>query len=164
MIIYTRDINSKAMKLLSFTILALISYSSSAVEFHRCIDDKGLTHYTNLPKSSLDNNCAQQDHYALMFSQDYDNLHNTHQKYENNALDGAVSFKSNGNNRVKYSKPFDLKPTDLSVESVTQKVQDILDPDKALEELMISTEDRDDVFTRAIRGRAKGIEGLLKEN
>ncbi len=150
------------MKLLSFTALLLISISSFAVEFHSCIDNNGQKHFTNLPKYSLDSNCSPKDHYALMLNNDYQNLSVEHEKYEISEED-IVLFEEPESVTSKDSKPFDLRDVDLSVETVKSKVQDILNPDKALEELMTTTEDRDDAFTRAMRGRAKGIQTIIDQ-
>jgi len=139
------------MKLLSFTILAVFSSSSIAVEFNSCIDNKGHTHFTNLPKSSIGSNCAPRNHYTVMLKQDYQNLANEYAKYEK---DEKLENKS---------EPFDLIKAEISPDAVKNKVKDIFDPDKALDELMEATEDRDDVFTRAMRGRAEGIEGILNQ-
>ena len=150
------------MKLLSFTALLLISISSFAVEFHRCVDNNGQKHFTNLPKNSLDSNCSPKDHYALMLNNDYQNLSVEHGKYQVIEED-LVLFKESKSVARKDSKPFDLREVDLSIDTVKSKVKDILNPDKALEELMMSTEDRDDAFTRAMRGRAKGIQTILDQ-
>ncbi len=137
------------MKILSFTILTLFSLSSYAVEFYRCIDDKGKVHLTNLDKSSLDSNCVAKDRYALMLNQDYSNLADEFKKYET---------------RVEEIEEFELEEMDLSVDSMTQSVKDVFDPDKAFDELMSATEDRDDPFTRAMRGRSKAVESLIEQN
>jgi hypothetical protein len=141
------------MKLLSFTILSIITFSSYSVEFHRCTDDKGKTHYTNLPISSLDFNCVAKDHYTLLLEQDYQNLPNKFNQYEvkleENLEDSSIAF--------------DIDKDNLSPDSIKNKVNDIFDPDKALEELMEATEDRDDAFTRAMRGRSEGIENIVNQ-
>jgi hypothetical protein len=148
-IIYSIDVNAKYMKLLYFTFLSLVSLSSYSVEFSRCIDDKGQVHFTNMPLSNLDSNCAQKvDHYVTMLNQDYENLANEFKKYEepDDFIDDIF-----------------LEDVDLSINSLTQPVKDILDPDKALEQLLESTEDRDDPVTRAFRGRSEGIERIMDQ-
>jgi hypothetical protein len=138
------------MKLLLFTILLLFSFSTYSVEFSRCIDDKGKVHFTNLPLSSLDTNCAKkEDYYVIMLNQDYENLANEFKKYEEPDEVTDNIFLDN---------------VDLSVNSLTQPVKDILDPDKALKQLMDATEDRDDPFTRAMRGRSKGLESIMQQD
>ncbi len=141
------------MKLLSFTILMSFSLSSYAVEFNSCTDDKGHTHFTNLPKSSLDSNCAPKNHYTVMLNQDYLNLSNEYAKYEN-----FIEKEDSSN-----SEPFELSKVDISPDRIKNKVKDILDPDKALEELIDATDDRDDAFTNAMRGRSKGIETIMEQ-
>lgn len=141
------------MKLLSFTILSLISFSSFAVEFHSCTDNKGQTHFTNLPKTSLDANCAPADHYSVMLNQDYQNLAYEYAKYE------AISQQESKNKSGQY----EISKIDISPFSVKNKVRDIFDPDKALDELMESTEDRDDFYTRAMRGRSNGIQTIIDQ-
>ncbi|MCZ6803906.1 MAG: DUF4124 domain-containing protein [Proteobacteria bacterium] len=124
------------MKLLSFTFLMVLSFTASAIEFYQCTDDKGKLHFTNLPKSSLDSNCGQiSDQYSFMLNQDYLNLADEFKKYE-----------------VQEEEP------DAEMLSF-----DSLDTLKALEQLMQATEDRDDPFTRAMRGRSKAVEQLLKQ-
>jgi len=149
LIIYTIDVNAKSMKLLSFTILILFSLSSNAVEFYQCIDNKGLSHFTNLPKSSLDLNCVAKDRHTIMLNQDYSNLADEFKKYETS---------------VEEIEEFELEEMDLSFDSMTQSVKDVFDPDKALEELILSTEDRDDPFTRAMRGRSNAVDDIIKQS
>lgn len=143
------------MKLLSFTILTLCSVSSYAIDFHSCTDNKGQIHYSNLPKSSIGSTCAPKDQYSAMLNQDYQNLSNEHAKYE--------ELDKTDNNSPDESDPFEISKVDISPNAVKNKVKDIFNPDKALEELMEATEDRDDVFTRAMRGRSNGIEKVLKQ-
>jgi hypothetical protein len=142
------------MKLLSFTILSVITFSSYAVEFHSCTDSTGKTHFTNLPKSSLDSNCSQKDHYSEMFNQDYQNLSIEYAKY------GA---KIEVDDLDDNSLSIELSKIDISPDTVKNKVKDIFDPDKALDELMDTTEDRDDIFTRAMRGRGDGIQSIMDQ-
>jgi len=152
------------MKLLSFTFLSVISISAHSVDFQSCIDANGRKHFTNLPKTSLSKDCTVKDHYALMLDQDYQNLAAHHQKFQiddefTEILDDSA--KATQDSISKDEEPFDLSEVDLSVDTVKNKVRDILNPDKALEELMDATENRDDAFTRAIRGRAKGIQTII---
>jgi len=141
------------MKLLSFILLILFSTLSFSIEFYKCVDDKGQSHFTNLPKSSLDSNCGQKDRYAIMFKEDYSNLVNDLKKQEVNQIE-------------EQEEPLLEEMNDdvgkLSVDTLTQPFKDILNPDKALDQLLEATEDRDDVYTRAMRGRSKGIENILR--
>lgn len=134
------------MKLLLFTILMMLSFSTSAVEFYQCIDDKGHPHFTNLPKSSLDSNCSlKTDHFSLMLNQDYLNLANEFKKYEVN-------------------KEEELDEIMLSLDSITQPVMDILDPDKALDELVdASLNKRENAATKLFKARSKAVEQILNE-
>ncbi|MEO1924972.1 MAG: DUF4124 domain-containing protein [Gammaproteobacteria bacterium] len=141
------------MKLLSFTILILFSYSSVAVEFYRCIDDKGQAHFTNLPKSSLDSNCAPKDRYAMMLGQDYSNLENEFKQYEVKVDESEILEFNDIDSTIDES----------SDKTITQSVKDVFDPDKAFDELMSATKDRDDVFTRAMRNRSKAVESIIEE-
>jgi 3-methyladenine DNA glycosylase/8-oxoguanine DNA glycosylase len=136
----------------------MLSLSSHAIEFHSCKDDKGLTHYTNLPVSSVGQNCSPKDRYTVMLNQDYVNLAKEYAKYQQN----NQSVNSN-NDAETDSKPFELSKSELSPDAIKNKVKDIFDPDKALEELMDATEDRDDVFTRAMRGRSERIESIVNQ-
>ena len=140
------------MKILSITILTLLSFPSLAVELYSCTDDSGKTHYTNLPENSLDSNCHSKDHYTVMLEQDYANLASIYQQYEVEEIE-----------EVDKDTPLDLTTSDISPDAIKSKVSDIFDPDKALEELMEATEDRDDVFTRAMRGRSEGIKNVLEQ-
>jgi hypothetical protein len=136
------------MKLLSFIILTLLSFSSYSVEFSRCIDDKGQVHIINLPKSNLGTDCKlKEDHYTVMLNQDYQNLSEEFKKYEVVKEEPEETF---------------FEDTDLSLNTISNPVKDILDPDKALEQLMDATEDRDDPFTRAMRGRSNAFEKVIE--
>lgn len=126
------------MKTLLFIVLSSVFYASSAIELYSCTDKTGKTHYTNLPKNSLDTNCKIKDLHAVMLQQDYNNLKNIHSKRE-------------------------LGQNDTSTGFIETKINDVLDADKAFDELMEATEDRDDVFTRAIRGRTESIKNTLKQ-
>ncbi len=144
------------MKILSFIVLSYVSFSTFAIELYSCTDETGKTHYTNLPKNSLDSNCKAKDQYAVMLQQDYDNLSHIYSKYESEAEQD--DFYENTS-----TEPFQFSETDFSSDSIKNKVTDIFDADKALEELMEATEDRDDVFTRAIRGRTKGVKDIIEQ-
>lgn len=138
------------MKILSFAALCCISLPSFAVELSSCTDASGKTHYTNLPQNSLGPDCKSKDHYAVILQQDYENLRNIYSKLE--ADENSFS-----------SEPFKLSEVDISPDSVKSKVSDIFNADKAFDELMEATEDRDDIFTRAIRGRTQGIKNVLEQ-
>lgn len=132
------------MKLLSFTILMFFSLSSNAVEFNSCTDDKGHTHFTNLPKSSLDSNCAPENHYTVMLNQDYLNLFNGYKKY-------VAAEKEPGNI--------------VSLESFSQPVKDILDPDKALDMLVDSSLKKDEnAAKKFFKARTNAVEQILNED
>ncbi len=140
------------MKLLSFTILALTSISVHSVEFSSCIDKNGKSHFTNLPDSSLNSNCElKEDRYLTMLNQDYQNLHNEFKKYE------PVEEE------VELEESFIENLDDLSINSITNPVKDLLDPDKALEQLIQASEDRDDPFTRAMRSRSNAVDSIIKQ-
>jgi hypothetical protein len=135
------------MKILSFAVLCCVSLPTFAIELYSCTDGAGKTHYTNLPQNSLGSDCKPKDHYAVMLQQDYDNLRHIHAKLESNEDNS--------------SEPFKLSEVDISPDSIKNKVSDIFDADKAFDELMEATEDRDDIFTRAMRGRSQGINNVL---
>jgi hypothetical protein len=137
------------MKILSFVVLCCVSLPTLAIELYSCTDGAGKTHYTNLPQNSLGSDCKPKDHYAVMLQQDYENLRLIHSKLE-----------SDDDNS---SEPFKLSEVDISPVSIKNKVSDIFDADKAFDELMEATEDRDDIFTRAIRGRTQGIKNVLEQ-
>ncbi len=140
------------MKLLSFTILALTSISVHSVEFSSCIDKNGESHFTNLPKSSLNSNCElKEDRYLTMLNQDYQNLHNEFKKYEPVEEDPEIIESLVDNFDVS------IAPIPKSVEDI----KDLLDPDKALEQLMEATENRDDPYTRAMRGRSNAVDSII---
>ena len=128
------------MKILSFVILSTFSFSAFSIELYSCEDESGKTHYTNLPESSLGVDCKPKDHHAVLLQQDYDNLSNIHAKYEG------------------------LKINDEeSLDSIKNEIQDVFDADKAFVELMEATEDRDDAFTRAIRGRTSQMKDAIDQ-
>ena len=128
------------MKILSFVILSTFSFSVFSIELYSCEDELGKTHYTNLPESSLGADCKPKDHHAVLLQQDYDNLSNIHAKYE--------GLKIN---------------EEESLDSIKSEIQDVFDADKAFVELMEATEDRDDAFTRAIRGRTSQMKDAIDQ-
>ncbi|NOG59398.1 MAG: DUF4124 domain-containing protein [Proteobacteria bacterium] len=134
-------------------MLSILSFSLHAVEFHSCTDNNGQTHFTNLPLTSLNSNCTPKDYYSEILNQDYQNLSNEYAKYDNHS-------EKEGDDT---SELFEIGKIDISSGTLSNKVQDIFDPDKALQELMESTENRDDAFTRAMRGRAKGIQSIIDQ-
>lgn len=144
------------MKILSFIVLSYFPFSTFAIELYSCTDETGKTHYTNLSKNSLDSSCKLKDHYAVMLKQDYDNLTHIYSKYESEAEQD--DFDANTS-----TEPFQLSEVDISPDSIKNNVTDVFDADKALEQLMESTEDRDDVFTRAILGRTKGVKDIIEQ-
>lgn len=98
--------------LLLFTLLMMFSFSSFALEFYRCIDDKNQVHFTNLPIASLDTNCLSKDRYTVMLNQDYRNLASEFEKY------GADVDEENQSESRESNQP---------VNSIKQTVQDIFD-------------------------------------
>ena len=134
------------MKPLIFVVLMIFPFSTYAVEFHQCIDDKGRSHFTNLSKSSLDSNCRETtDHYSFMLNQDYLRLAN-----ELNKVDEIEEEPGSDE-------------TMLSIDSITQPVMDLLDPDKALDELVESSSEHDNTATKFFKARTKAIEQILNE-
>ncbi len=129
------------MKLLSFTILMMLSFSAYAVKFYQCIDDKGQAHFTNLPESSLDSNCEQKtDHFSIMLNQDYLNLANEFNKH-----------------KVKEDESDEI-------DSITQPVKDISDPDKALDELVDTSLNKpENAATKFFKARTKTVEQISNE-
>jgi hypothetical protein len=56
-------------------MLIASSYHAYAVEFYRCVDDKGQINYTNIKNNALGNACSKTpDIYAFQLNQDYQNL------------------------------------------------------------------------------------------
>ena len=137
------------MKILSFAVLCCVSLPTFAIELYSCTDGTGKTHYTNLPQNSLGSDCKPKDHYAVMLQQDYENLRSIYSKLEADESESSIPFK--------------ISEVDISPDSIKSKVSDIFDADKAFDELMEATEDRDDIFTRAIRGRTQGIKNVLEQ-
>lgn len=136
------------MKILLFTLLISISISSNAIELNSCTDESGMTHYTNLPINSLDSHCKPKDLFSTMLQQDYDNLINLYPDY-NTEADNVESLNTDKN--ITLTK------------KLKNKISDVFDSEKAFDELMQSTEDRDDFFTKAIRGRSEGIKNIIKQ-
>ena len=140
------------MKILSFVILSTFSFSAFSIELYSCEDESGKTHYTNLPESSLGADCKPKDHHAVLLQQDYDNLSNIHAKYEELKINEEESLDS-----------INFSDDDISDDSIKSKIQDVFDADKAFLELMEATEDRDDAFTRAIRGRTSQMKDAIDQ-
>ena len=123
-------------------IFALPAYS---IEFYQCIDSKGQSHYTNLPKNSLDKECRQKDNqYLVMLNQDYQNLENEFLKYE--------------------TPVEDINLIEMSVDTVTKPISDLLDSDKALDELLENTQEKRKNFaTEFFRARTEAVKSILEE-
>jgi hypothetical protein len=137
-------INAKYMKYLIFINLILFSLSSYAIEFYRCSDASGKVHLTTMPKSSLDANCKQKsDQYAVMLEQDYLNLSNRFKKYEI------------------IKEPDDIE---FTLENFTKPVMELLDADKALDELLENTKTkRNSEVSKFFRARSDAVESILSE-
>lgn len=136
------------MKLLLITILTFFSIQIHAVEFYQCTDKKEQQHYTNLPASSLDANCKQKtDRYAYMINQDYSNIENNFKRYTE--IDETQE---------------QIDESLLTIDNFTDTVQNILDPDKALEQLVENATNKDEnMATEFFNARTKAIESILSE-
>ena len=137
------------MKLLLFTLLMMFSFSTIALEFHRCIDDKNQVHFTNLPIASLDINCLPKDRYTMMLNQDYRNLASEFEKY------GADVDKEN---------EFESVENNQSINAITPPVKDILDSDQALDELLRNSEKDDSSFKRLLKASSEAVERVLEQD
>jgi len=136
------------MKLLIIATLMIFSIPSYAIEFYQCIDKKGLQHFTNLPASSLDSNCKQKtDRYSYLINQDYSNLENKLKNYSES---------------LETQEQFD--DALLSIDNFIEPVKSILDPDKALEQLVENATNKDEnMATEFFNARSKAIESILSE-
>ncbi len=136
------------MKSLIIATLMLISFQLYAVEFYQCIDKKGRQHYTNLPASSLDSNCKQKtDRYSYLINQDYSNIEN---------------ILKNHSEKLETQDQFD--DALLSIDNFTDPVKNNLDPEKALEQLLNNTTNKDDnMVTEISTARSNPKESLRSE-
>ena len=137
---------AKLMNVLFIVFSILFSAQSYAVEFYQCVDKKGQQHFTNLPAASLDSNCKQRtDRYTYLLEQDYSDLEN----------------------RLKnYTVPEDIHiQTDdslLTIDNFLDPVKDLLDPDKALEQLLETSTSKDaNMATEFFNARSDAIESVL---
>ena len=142
------DLNSKLMKIILIPILMFLSIQSYAVEFYQCIDGKGQPHYSNLPAESFDSNCKQKsDRYDYLLKQDYSNLENKFNNYTESVIDQEQTDGSL-----------------LTIENFIDPVKDILDPDKALDQLLESSTNRDEnMATEFFNARTNAIESVLSQ-
>jgi trehalose-6-phosphate synthase len=147
-IIIAIEIKAKLMKLLIIATLMIFSSQSYAVEFYQCTDKKGRQHFTNLPASSLDSNCKQKtDRYTYLINQDYSNLENKLKNYSET---------------LETDEQFD--DALLSIDNFTDPIKNILDPDKALEQLLDNATNKDEnMATEFFNARSKAIESILSE-
>jgi GTPase involved in cell partitioning and DNA repair len=89
----------------------------------------------------------------MMLGQDYSNLENEFKQYEVKVDESEILEFNDIDSTIDES----------SDKTITQSVKDVFDPDKAFDELMSATKDRDDVFTRAMRNRSKAVESIIEE-
>ena len=159
------------MKLLLFTLSTLTVFPVQAVDFYRCVDENGIAHFTNLPASSLNSNCEQQnDSFSVMLNEDYQNLSQEHEKYEISNVEDSTDFgELNDDNAALHMDINRDNGADASDEeemklfgAIKIPTKNIFDPDVAEEELFSTIEKRDDVITRAIRGRTKALETIIE--
>lgn len=136
------------MKLLVISTLMIFSIQSYAIEFNLCVDEKGQQHYTNLPAASLDSNCKQKiDRYSYLIEQDYSNLEH----------------------RLKnYTEPAEVQGQSddalLTIENVIDPIKDLLDPDKALKQLLETSTNKDaNMATEFFNARSNAIESVLSQ-
>lgn len=97
-----------------------------------------------MPKSSLDANCRQKtDQYAVMLEQDYLALSNKFKQYE--IIDEPDDFED-------------------MLDDITKPVLDLLDADKALDELLDNTKTkRNSEASKFFRARSDAVESILSE-
>ena len=117
-----------------------------AIEFYQCIDSEGQSHFTNLPKSTLDSDCRpKNDQYMVMLNQDYQNLENEFLKYE-----------------TSEEETFDI--LDVTLDSASKSISELFDADMALEELLENTQDKRNNFaTDFFKARTEAVESILSE-
>ena len=121
----------------------LLLQPAYALEFNRCMDENGDVHYTNLPLSTLDANCKQRvDYYSLRLNRDYRQLRNS--------LKNPARVQS-----------IETKPG--IIEQVSDAMENVLDADKALEQLLENTRDaRENPASRFFRARTEAVGEILK--
>jgi len=136
------------MKVLIITVLMLLSVKSYSVEFHKCIDKKGQQHYTNLPAQSLDSNCKQKtDRYSYLLNQDYSNLENR-----------LINYTESVEAQEKTDESL------LTIDSFIDPLEDLLDPDKALIQLLETSTNKDgNMATEFFNARTNAVESVLSQ-
>lgn len=106
------------MKFLPLLALWVIAFPAYSVEFYKCVDTDGKSHFTNLPRNSLDRNCVQKTNlYALMLDEDYQNLNMESRKYEQGDNDES------------------------QLEEIKQQLDGMVEPDKS-DELLKNTQNK----------------------
>lgn len=131
------------MKLFLIVVLYFCTCNLHAVEFYQCVDDKGHQHFTNLPRSTLDNNCRPKtDQYAYMLNQDYLTIESQYKQY----YEPEPSLDESTNTEQANSD------------------EDILDADNALNQLLErSKEQQDNKATEFFNAHSKAVEEVLSE-
>ncbi len=118
------DIKAKFMKLLIIAVLMLFSLQSYALEFHRCVDEKGRQHFTNLPAQTLDANCKlKTDQYSYMFNQDYSKLENLYKEWVEPVIPEQPAVES----------PEQTNDSTLPVNGIVKPILDIDDPGNVID-------------------------------
>jgi hypothetical protein len=146
--------NSKSMKLLYFTILSVFPFTASSMDFQNCIDKNGVSHYTNLPVISLKSDCSVVDYHNLKLIQDFQNLSHGYTK-----LNKVVKLEASSSTKT-ISKDNDTK-----IQSAIQnKITDLLDADKALDELLSNSEKHDDsIIMERFKARSTAVEDIINQ-
>lgn len=108
------------MKILVITSLFLFATNIAAIEFYKCTDEKGQVHFSNLSADTLDSNCnPEDDRYALMLQEDYSNL-----EIEFNKYNSDLTKIENDDESL------------LQIDSLIHTTKNLMDSDKALDELL----------------------------
>ncbi len=136
------------MKKLILIISVMYSSAVYPIEFYQCIDSEGQSHFTNLPKSSLDKNCVQRSNqYLVMLNQDYSNLAVELKKFEVNADDEEFMGLEQENDKNSMPEMLDA------------------DTDTVLEQLLEnSQEEPQNLPADLVEARTKSVQGNLKTN
>ena len=136
------------MKVITAALFFSLPVPIHAIEFNRCVDSEGVAHFTNVAPEKLDKNCKQPSFYQLQLENDYLQI-------DQNIL--AMQRQP----EVTEETP-ELELSDVSVDESSNTINQLFDPDKALEQLLENTQESEpNAATKMFRARSDAVEKIM---
>ncbi len=133
--------------------LAMALSNVHAIEFTQCIDSNGNRHISNLNPETLDKDCQPvKDYHDMLLHQDYQNLDQQIANYAQAAEEEAENDES-----------LVARAQDSIKNLLPPSINDLLDPDKALEQLLENTREQpQNSATKLFKARSDAVEKVME--